>query len=116
MILEGITGSCTNLNEDALSGPLGIPDEEMDVDVEQYTPYNLSTTAIVKGDLQAPFEQSVIDDCSNDSWAPSEYGKSLKPNKNAIPVQEDIQHYKEMASVLDSYFLEGRASSYVITF
>lgn len=107
MILEGITGSCTNLNEDALSGPLGIPDEEMDVDVEQYTPYNLSTTAIVKSDLQAPFEQSVIGGCSNDSWAPSEYGKYLKSNKNAIPVQEDIQRYKEMANVLDSYFLEG---------
>ena len=51
-----------------------------------------------KQDFSTSFGEH-LDECSNDSWAPSEYGnsKQLGGKRNYIPVQEGVQQYREMA-------------------
>ena len=89
------------INEDASNNFKMLDDQ-----IELYdNKSNCSPTILT--DLQLPIEQSTIDECSNDSWAPSEYGNKSGKHRNATPVQEDIQEYKEISLELDSYLFDG---------
>ena len=53
-----------------------------------------------------------IDECSNDSWAQSEYGISNKLGggktvNRTIPAEEDVKQFQEISQSLDSFFFEG---------
>ena len=90
------------MNENT-SNRMQIMEEEAEIEETKTNGYSS-----LKGDAQMLIENVNIDECSNDSWAHSELGtnKTGRP-KNVTPIEEDIQGFKEMALVLESYLFDG---------
>ena len=74
---------------------------------------------LLKNDLDSVMNENTIgagiDECSNDSWAQSEYGNGNKSGggktgNSTIPPEEDVQHFKEISLSLDSFFFDGESS------